>query len=1089
MAAVTGCPDLETLEAAAAGAAVAPEAERHLQRCDRCAQELAAIEENNAILGELAAHGIGFESAGDADETTQQPGALRVPGYRTTGVIACGGQGIVFRGVDETTGRDVAIKVLSGGAWASSRQRLRFEREMDIIARLRHPNIVALYETASIEDVGTALIMEFVEGATIGDSAGMSEGPHDQRELRERLRMFLKICDGISHAHRHGVIHRDIKPRNVIIDSDGEPRILDFGVAKLASGDSTVSVTGEFVGTLSCAAPEQVRRRGAYADTRSDVYALGALLFGFCTGRSPYRTDGSVEESIHNIVNETPARPSAINRFVNAELEAVVLKSLSKDPERRYQSADALATDLRRFLKGDPIEAKADSAWYMLRKTARRHRAPIGVALVIAGLVLIFGGVALSQRVEIAAQRDAALAASRRSDVGRGRVLARDGSGLIAERLIWPAFLHDGGALQSVASDDPPTSLSYWALWELYSHHPCLASARVGDSPVERIRCNDAGSIAATCHADGRIRFWTLPDLAPAGVIDSGDHRPLDISFTSGPSDARTIGRDGRIVTWRETRAVEAIEASAGPLVDASFSPDGEMIALLLDDGSATLVDARLGEAIARSPRIGPRPERIWLGGRGVLAVRCLSDDKEVRAIHVFHRRGSQLAPLGAGGRKGFSACAVGPEGRVVKGSGDGKIVLHASSAARSGGARSGYAPSLAGVKALAINGDGSILVSGGRGRLLRMWDMESKRFLAGMAGHAGRIKHLVFAGRRDMIVSVDSEGVIKAWDSAPLLGMRRLEGHGETITQVRFDPAGGRVLSTGYDGAIRVWSTRDGEMIEVWTPEGHEEGINAANLSPDGETLATSGHRETRDVHIRSARSGAPVSTSEREHRAWVSWIEFTPDGETVASASRDGVMLHDVDTGEHRATLFEHLPRPKAVCFSPDGSMMVCLSANGRVEAVGLPDSTRRLWATRLDGRRRCMAISPDGSTLAIAGQRAVIHLLDAQTGEVIGALEGHERSIFDVAFHPSGRLLASGARDGSIKVWDVQRRFELITLDDHERGVFALAFSPDGGTLASGGEDNILRIWDLEYYRRHIAGNRVHQASLRALMAAPE
>jgi len=379
------CPDLGALDALASG--VGDEAARaHIGVCASCRARLEDIRRNNELFDRMGTTlaGGGPRAHGEGDAP---------PGYRLIDEVHRGAQGVVYRAEQLSTKRTVALKLLHAGRFATTAQRWRFERELDLIARMRHPNVVAVHDGGRTPDGGWFLAMEYVDGVTL-DKFG-DDPVRTRADAENTARLFEKICAGVAHAHRHGVIHRDLKPGNVLIDSDGEPRIVDFGLAR-ERDDRTVTRPGEFAGTLAYAAPEQVSR-GESVDVRTDVYALGAMLYERLAGRRPHDTDGPLRDVIRRIAEETPPPVSAArgDRVVPADLETIALKALSLDPDRRYESAGALAGDLGRFLAGAPIEARRASAWYVLRKTVQRHKAP-AIAAGVALLVLTGFAVAMS---------------------------------------------------------------------------------------------------------------------------------------------------------------------------------------------------------------------------------------------------------------------------------------------------------------------------------------------------------------------------------------------------------------------------------------------------------------------------------------------------------------------------------------------------------------------------------------------------------------------------------------------------------------------------------------------------------------------
>lgn len=326
-------------------------------------------------------------------------------GYEDVREIRRGGQGDVYSAFHRATKRRVAIKILLDRVTASEASRLRFEREIDLVAGLQHPNIVRVYDRGITEEGKPYYSMEYIEGAPLdaylrstgfnslapsGSAGGTRRQRPNAQSVETLLSMFATLCAAVSHAHQRGVIHRDLKPSNILIDPNGEPHILDFGLAKIidsdaAAGAPTVTQTGEFMGTLAYAAPEQVSGDPSRIDIRTDVYALGVILYEMLTARRPVSTAMPVADVIRAIVEAEPAPPG-----IHDEIDTIVLKALAKEPDRRYQSAAALRDDVTRCLRGEPIEAKRDSGRYLLKKTVQRYRLPISIGAAFIVLTIAF---------------------------------------------------------------------------------------------------------------------------------------------------------------------------------------------------------------------------------------------------------------------------------------------------------------------------------------------------------------------------------------------------------------------------------------------------------------------------------------------------------------------------------------------------------------------------------------------------------------------------------------------------------------------------------------------------------------------------
>jgi len=332
-----------------------------------------------------------------ADSTLATLAPDSIVGYRIVRELHRGGQGVVYEAFQESTRRKVAIKVMKEGPFAGAADEARFDREVQVLGQLNHPNIVTIHDSGSSAG-HHYFVMDYVPGQSL-DAYMASARP----SIDESLRLFARVCDAVNAAHLRGVIHRDLKPGNVRIDTEGEPRVLDFGLAKVATTDSDVSamtMTGQFVGSLPWASPEQAEAVPSKIDVRTDVYSLGVILYHMLTGKFPYNVIGNVRDVLDNILTAEPTRPSTLRgegerlaRRINDEVETIVLKCLHKERERRYQTAGELARDVKHYLNGEPIEAKRDSLPYVLRKRLKRHKLAVGfaaglLAVVTAGFVI-----------------------------------------------------------------------------------------------------------------------------------------------------------------------------------------------------------------------------------------------------------------------------------------------------------------------------------------------------------------------------------------------------------------------------------------------------------------------------------------------------------------------------------------------------------------------------------------------------------------------------------------------------------------------------------------------------------------------------
>ncbi|MEO1130983.1 MAG: serine/threonine-protein kinase, partial [Planctomycetota bacterium] len=498
---VSSCPTPDTLDAIAAGASTSDTVRQHIAHCSTCAEHIDATRFAQRFATVL--------NDGNAHAPPATDALPDIFGYRVLHEVSRGGQGIVYRAVQRLTGQDVAIKVLhpSGTSDASRLARLRMIREIQIVASLQHPGIVRLKDALKLVDGRDALVMEFVDGIALDAWACRRE-----IEGAQVLHVLADVAEALHHAHQRGVIHRDLKPSNILIDRSGRPHLLDFGIAGWTEGQQRtteqVTRTGEFMGTLAYAAPEQVAAEGSPPDVRSDVYALGVIGYQALTGRMPYNVDGSLESVIRNIKEaDVPGRSAS---GLPMDPWTVLHKATSKAPSRRYQSAAELASDLHAAASGTAISARRDSRLYTLRMTMRHHRVAVVIVLVmLAGLigVLTVQGIAnvrLNEALRISRLQQA-----------RAHILASER--LQAEPLLWRELDRSlgsvpiGGAMWSGTRRQRDV---IWALAEMQSRSTCVGIDQSGVDRIRSLATLDDGSFGVI-DEDARVGQVKLIDEQP----------------------------------------------------------------------------------------------------------------------------------------------------------------------------------------------------------------------------------------------------------------------------------------------------------------------------------------------------------------------------------------------------------------------------------------------------------------------------------------------------------------------------------------------------------------------------------------------
>jgi serine/threonine protein kinase len=411
------CLTQELVERYTAGGCLAEEKQlidTHIAECDSCRQQIDSSMSNTGQTGKLNLADDNKSAAkAPVDKTlvlqddfttktippeeiseSEKPDFAKslesmIEGYEVVEEMPRGGQAAVYKAIHTATKTNVAIKVLLPTLLASARARHYFEREAELIASLDHPNIVSIRDSGIIHHQ-YYFVMQYIEGQPL-ERYVRSE----KLSFRETIILFNKICTAITYAHQQGVIHRDLKFANILVDKRGEPHVLDFGLAKAVGiseqepEKAVATMTGQLAGTLSTMSPEQAAGRPDLIDVRTDVYSLGIMLYHMLTGQYPYEVTGSTLQVLQNIQKTDPVRPRLIIRKFDSDVEAILLTALEKEPAKRYQSTAELKSDIEHWLDGRPIRVKSISTTYLLRKIIARHRYTSTVAALL--LLIIIG--------------------------------------------------------------------------------------------------------------------------------------------------------------------------------------------------------------------------------------------------------------------------------------------------------------------------------------------------------------------------------------------------------------------------------------------------------------------------------------------------------------------------------------------------------------------------------------------------------------------------------------------------------------------------------------------------------------------------
>jgi len=1036
--------------------------------------------------------------------------------YHILEQLGQGGMATVYKAYDTRLEREVAIKVIRTDAFPPAvldRVLKRFEREARSLARLSDPYIVKVYDFGEYEG-SPYLLMELHKGGTLKERLGK---PINSREAAELL---LPVAKALAYAHAHGVLHRDVKPSNILINERGEAVLTDFGIAKLLEGEEghTLTGTGVGIGTPEYMAPEQ--GLGSQIDGRADIYSLGVVFYELLTGKKPFQAETPLAV-LFKQMNDPLPRPKQFIPDLPDEVERVIFKALAKKPEDRYETMAAFAAALEGLVHVQPVSAPVPQLHEqkIASKIPELEHLPlhipvqpsepetvdmlepqqgnqpgskkrtffhwllpalVGIGILIFALPKIFPiqsisntsftepgqttitstSAAILPTGTTAVTLDPAATASVDLDMYTSPFLGPVPEGALmrlGKGTAFKAIFYPDGTTIAVAS-----SLGIY----LYNFETLdLINFFATKHPITAISVSPDGTMLASALGNNTIN---LMDTRSGELLHTFEgHMYSSLAFSPDSSTLASATFDSNMIILWDSSSGEKLRTLTGhtsSVTSVAFSPDGSTLASGSHDNTVRLWDASSGEQIrTHSWHIGTVSSVTFSPDGSAIA--SGANDRTVFIVDV--KSGEKLHSLtsGFGDYEGVTCVAYSPDGSTLASSWEyGTLTLwDVNSDEERTLNYPGVAYAYSSYNNLAFSPDGTTLLNGSGGNSISLWDVKSGEKLRTIDGFSAAVEIISFFPDGTTLASASSDNTRIIWDtkSGEKINTGTFYWYSSNPLSLAFPPDTSILASVRNDLSIVLWDFLSGE--ELLTLRGHTDHIGSVAFSPDGSTLASGSYNG--EIILWNSENGEKLHTLARPG-GYARTITFSPDGTTFASMQTDGMLiLWDTLSGK---MVYSHGYSNYAdtITFSPDGNILaikvlnkiILCDAHSGEEITTLINSPDNNKVTSI-------LFSPDSRTFATTFQDGPAILWNTSSGEQLFSLSSDSADVVSVTFSPDGNTLAAGGNDGIITLWDAKSGQKVRTFAGHTYSVPHIAFSPDGSTLASGSRDGTIIFWDLE------------------------